>query len=98
MYAYVYDWVTMLYGRNWGNIVNQLYFSKKGKKELLLWYNGIGGVLGATGMWVPSPAWHSGLGIRGCCSCSLGGNYGSDLSPGLAAPYAVGWPKMTKKN
>ena len=25
----MYDWVTLLYGRNWHNIVNQLYFNKK---------------------------------------------------------------------
>ena len=24
-----YDWVTMLYSRNWHNIVNQLYFNLK---------------------------------------------------------------------
>ena len=27
----MYDWVTMLYSRNW-HIVNQLYFNKNGKK------------------------------------------------------------------
>ena len=26
---YIYEWITLLYGRNWHNIVNQLYFSKK---------------------------------------------------------------------
>ena len=26
---YMYDWVTLLYSRNWHNIVNQLYFHKK---------------------------------------------------------------------
>ena len=26
---YVYDWVTILYSRNWHNIVNQLYLNKK---------------------------------------------------------------------
>ena len=25
----MYDWVTMLYSRNWHNSVNQLYFKKK---------------------------------------------------------------------
>ena len=25
----MYDWVTLLYGGNWQNIVNQLYFKKK---------------------------------------------------------------------
>ena len=28
----MYDWVTLLYSRNWYNIVNQLYFKYK-KKE-----------------------------------------------------------------
>ena len=25
----MYDWVTLLYSRNWHNTVNQLYFAKK---------------------------------------------------------------------
>ena len=25
----MYDWVTLLYNRNWYNTVNQLYFNKK---------------------------------------------------------------------
>ena len=25
----MYDWVTMLYSRNWHNTVNQLYFNRK---------------------------------------------------------------------
>ena len=31
----MYDWVALLYSRNWHNIVNQLYFNlkKKGKKQ-----------------------------------------------------------------
>ena len=32
---YMYDWVTLLYSRNWHNIVNQLYFNKKKKQNLL---------------------------------------------------------------
>ena len=35
-----------------------------------------------------------GCGFHGC---SLGHNHGSDLIPGPGAPYAEGWPKMTKK-
>ena len=27
--VYMYDWVTLLYSRNWHNIVNQFYFNKK---------------------------------------------------------------------
>ena len=27
--VYMYDWVTLLYSRNWHNIINQLYFNKK---------------------------------------------------------------------
>ena len=30
---YVYNWVTLLYSRDWYNIVNQLYFNLKKKKE-----------------------------------------------------------------
>ena len=29
VFVCVYDWVTLLYNRNWHNIVNQLYFNKK---------------------------------------------------------------------
>ena len=34
--TYTYDWVTLLYNRNWRNIVNQLYFNenvKRGNKK-----------------------------------------------------------------
>ena len=27
--VYTYDWVTLLYSRNWYNVINQLYFNKK---------------------------------------------------------------------
>ena len=30
-HIYIYDWVTLLYNINLYNIVNQLYFNKKGK-------------------------------------------------------------------
>ena len=29
MYMYICDWITLLYSRNWHNILNQLYFNKK---------------------------------------------------------------------
>ena len=29
----MYDWVTLLYGRNWHNIVNQIYFNKKYREK-----------------------------------------------------------------
>ena len=29
----MYDWVTLLYSRNWHNTVNQLYFKKMRKKK-----------------------------------------------------------------
>ena len=29
MYIYVYNWATLLYNRDWYNIVNQPYFNKK---------------------------------------------------------------------
>ena len=31
---YVYNWVTLLYNRDWHNIVNQLYFNKKKKEKI----------------------------------------------------------------
>ena len=30
---YAYNWVALLYSRDWYNIVNQLYFNKKGTME-----------------------------------------------------------------
>ena len=58
--------------------------------ELPLWHKGISDVLEAAGMQVQSPAWHSGLRIWLCHSCSLGHDCGSDLIPGWGAPYAPG--------
>ena len=63
----------------------------------LLWCNRIGGDLVATGTRVWFLAWHSGLGTLHFCSCRLGQDCGSNLIPGLGAPYAAGQPKMTKK-
>lgn len=40
---------------------------------------------------------HSGSRIQHCSSCSLSPNFGLDLSPGQGAPYALGRPKMKKK-
>ena len=33
---YVYDWVTMLYSRNWHDIVYQLYFNKKTQTKKII--------------------------------------------------------------
>ena len=33
IYIYVYDWITLLYSRNWHNIVNQLYSNKKNERH-----------------------------------------------------------------
>ena len=49
------------------------------------------------GTQVRSPALSSGLRIWSCHSCGLGCNYGSDLIPGLGAPYATGQPKRKRK-
>ena len=49
--------------------------------------------LGRAGTQVPSPAWHSGLGIGN----GLGQDCGSDLIPGLGTPYAWGGQKRKKK-
>ena len=35
IYLYIYNWFTLLYYRNWHNIVNQLYFNKKKLKRKL---------------------------------------------------------------
>ena len=32
MYVCMYDWVAMLFSRNWRKTVNQLYFNLKNKK------------------------------------------------------------------
>ena len=32
---HVYNWVTLLYSRDWHNIVNQLYINKKIEKRLI---------------------------------------------------------------
>ena len=29
VYLYIFNWITFLYNRNWHNIINQLYLSKK---------------------------------------------------------------------
>ena len=34
MYVYcMYDWITLLYSRNWHNTVSQLYFNLKKRKK-----------------------------------------------------------------
>ena len=72
-------------------------YIKKSEKKLLLWLNWVGSVLVAAGIWVGSPAQHSGLEIRHCHHCGLVHDWGSDLNPGLAVPYAKGKPKIRKK-
>ena len=43
---YVYNWVSLLYSRDWRNIVNQLYFSwKKERMILQLIFQGVGGLV-----------------------------------------------------
>ena len=49
--------------------------------------------LGSIGTQVQSLAHNSGLRMQHCHSCSLGGNCGSDLIPGLGTPYAMGWER-----
>ena len=53
--------------------------------------------LGSAETQVRSLAWHSGLRIRRCHSCSFGHNYSSDLIPDQGTPHAVGRPKKEKK-
>ena len=53
--------------------------------------------LGRVGTQVPSPAWHSGLGIRCCHSWGLGRNCGSDLISGPGNPCAQGSQKRKEK-
>ena len=74
------------------------HFIFKENKEFPLWHDRLGGVSGAPGCRFPSLAWHSGLGIRHCCSCEITGhNCGLDLIPGPGTPYATGKPKKKKK-
>ena len=40
--------------------------------------------------WVQPPVWHNGLRIQLGCNC------GSDLTPVLGTPYALGWLKRKK--
>ena len=47
------------------------------------------------GTQVRAPAWHGGLGIWRCYSCSQ--NFGLDLIPGPGTPYTAGWPKKGGK-
>ena len=42
----MYNWVTLLYSRNWHNIVNQLHFNLKKTKQQFL------GLLGGARAWV----------------------------------------------
>ena len=53
--------------------------------------------LGCTGTQVRSPHRHSGLRIQCCCSCGLGQNGGSDLTPGPRAPHAMGSQKRKER-
>ena len=38
-HVYMYNWITLLYSRNYYNIVNQLYFKKLKKKQMLSFRN-----------------------------------------------------------
>ena len=51
--------------------------------------------LWSAGMLVQSLVQHSGLRIRHCHSCSVGGNCGSDRIPGLGNLYAERQPKVS---
>ena len=53
--------------------------------------------LGSTGTQVRSLAWHSGLRIWCCCSCSLCCSGGSNLIPGLELHMPWGSQKEKKK-
>ena len=52
---------------------------------------------GRTGTQAGSPARHTGLTIKHCCSCSLGRNSSLDLIPGLGTPYAFNDQKKKKR-
>ena len=58
----------------------------------------IRGVLGALGCRFHTRflAWHSGLRIQHCRSCSSSCSCSLELIPGLGTPYAAGWPKKKK--
>ena len=47
MYTYMYDWITLLYSRNWYNTINSLYSNKKFfKKIAYLFYVTLAGKVG----------------------------------------------------
>ena len=48
-------------------------------------------------MKVQSLAWHSGLRIWHCCSCSVDPHCSLDLIPGPGTPYALGQPKKEEE-
>ena len=54
--------------------------------------------LWSAGTQVRSLAWHNGLRIWCCCSCSLGRDCGSDLFSGLRTPHAIQWPKKKEND
>ena len=38
-HTHIYDWVALLYNRNWQNIVNQVYFSKKKELRIIICFD-----------------------------------------------------------
>ena len=63
-------------------------------EEFPLWCSGIGGISGVLGCRFDPPPGTVG---QGSCIATVGCSSGSDLIPGLGAPYAMGWPKKKIK-
>ena len=66
--------------------------------EFPLWCNGISSVsiVHGAGLILHTAQWVKGSGVAK--AAAVGGNYGSDLIPSLATPYAMGGQKKKKKN
>ena len=65
--------------------------------EFPLWCNGISSVsiVHDAGLILHTAQWVKGSGVAK--AAAVGGNYGSDLIPSLATPYAMGGQKKKKK-
>ena len=79
-----------------GMYLNKTIIQRERHTELLLWRNGIGGILGVLECGFDSPAQHSGLKICCCSSCGLGHNCGLGCDPLPKSAICCGVAKNEK--